>query len=92
MGVGTRHCRVLTVSNINSDATGVDMTSALISVHLRLKKSESPFQSFRRDLALNLSRRCDLMGWDLALYHPDAERNSLIIHQQKSDIPSFINL
>ena len=26
MGVGTRHCRVLTVSNINSDATGVDMS------------------------------------------------------------------
>jgi hypothetical protein len=25
MGVGTRHCRVLTVSNINSDATGVDI-------------------------------------------------------------------
>jgi hypothetical protein len=25
MGVGTRQCRVLTVSNINSDATGVDM-------------------------------------------------------------------
>ena len=24
--VGTRHCRVLTVSNINSDATGVDIT------------------------------------------------------------------
>jgi hypothetical protein len=23
--VGTRHCRVLTVSNINSDATGVDI-------------------------------------------------------------------
>ena len=24
--VGTRHCRVLTVSNINSDATGVDIS------------------------------------------------------------------
>jgi hypothetical protein len=27
IGVGTRHCRVLTVSNINSDATGVDIIS-----------------------------------------------------------------
>jgi hypothetical protein len=27
MGVGTRQCRVLTVSNINSDATGVDIIS-----------------------------------------------------------------
>jgi hypothetical protein len=26
MGVGTRQCRVLTVSNINSDATGVDIS------------------------------------------------------------------
>ena len=26
MGVGTRHCRVLSVSNINSDATGVEMS------------------------------------------------------------------
>ncbi|MEG4499634.1 hypothetical protein QUB05_02690 [Microcoleus sp. F10-C6] len=24
--VGTRHCRVLTLGNINSDATGVDIT------------------------------------------------------------------
>jgi hypothetical protein len=29
MGVGTRHCRVLTVSNINSDATGVDINTDL---------------------------------------------------------------
>ena len=27
--VGTRHCRVLTVSNINSDATGVDIICIL---------------------------------------------------------------
>jgi len=35
------------------------------------------------------------MGWDLALYHPDAERNSLIIHQSWRDPfihPSIYNL
>ena len=48
MGVGTRHCRVLTVSNINSDATGVDINCGASNVeqHPNLVRAEHPTRKF----------------------------------------------
>ena len=48
MGVGTRHCRVLTVSNINSDATGVDINCGASNVEQppNLVRAEHPTRKF----------------------------------------------
>ncbi|MEG4206965.1 glutathione binding-like protein [Microcoleus sp. Pol7_A1] len=42
IGVGTRHCRVLTLGNINSDATGVDMTGKAQEYREAIKQKQAP--------------------------------------------------